>query len=133
MPYSFKWTVRVGNTDFSGLVYTPEIIDCIVQGYEKMMEAIDYSPTQAKADGIVYPVVHIEADYHGPVNLEDTVLADFHPRVGTSSITLDVTGAVEGEQVFSGELTSVFVHTDRLESVPILETVRENVQQYVDR
>ena len=63
MPYRYEWTVSVGQTDFSGRIYTPELVDCLAEGLERMMCEVGYGPKRAFEEGIVYPVVHTEAEY----------------------------------------------------------------------
>lgn len=131
MPFEYDWKVRSGDTDFSGLIYTAAVIDCMVEGLQDMMAAAGWPQQRALSEGVLYPVAHAEADYLAPVEIEDVIAVSLTPDPGDSSVTIRGTGIVEGTTVFEGELTLVFIDEDG-DSVPIPADARRGLQEFSD-
>lgn len=129
MTYTYEWQIRSGDTDFSGLVYTPEVIDCMVVAVQALLQEVGYSHTTAMADGIQYPAVRAEADYLGSITIDDLVTVEVTPEIGTTSITFRAVGTVS-ETVFEGSITLVFVDADSGEPVPVPGDVSEKLRTY---
>lgn len=132
MAYSYMWTVRTGDTDFSGLIYTPTVIDHVVRGMEELMTEIDFSPSAAEERGLLYPAVHAEADYVDSIGVDDTVAIALVPRVGDASITLAARGTFEGELVFTAELTLACIDAATGESTRAPPDIRDRLQEYTE-
>jgi acyl-CoA thioesterase FadM len=132
MAYSYTWTVRTGDTDFSGLIYTPTVIDHVVRGMEELMTEIDFSPSAAEERGLLYPAVHAEADYVDSISVDDTVAIALVPRVGDASITLAARGTLKGELVFTAELTLACIDAATGESTRVPPDIRDRLQEYTE-
>lgn len=130
MAYSYDWTVRTGDTDFSGFVYTPTVIDHVVRGMEKLMDEIGFSPSAADERGVVYPAVHAEADYVGTFGVDDTVTVELVPSVGDTSITLTAHGSLDDETVFTAELTLACIDSETMEPATVPTDIRERLAAY---
>lgn len=130
MAYTFEWTVNVSDTDFSGRIYTPQLVKCMALGLEHMMMDIGYGPKRAFDEGIVYPIVHTEASYLEALGLHDVVDISMTPELGTTSLTLTVVGRQDGERVVEGELTCVFTDEDTGGTVPIPAAVRRDLETF---
>lgn len=128
MAFKYNWKVRVGDTDFSGLVFTPKVIECMVEGIEDLMEEIGCPPSTAHDRGFIYPVAHAEADYISPLGIGDNVKIEMIPNVGNSSVTFNFTGEIE-EIVFKGEITTVFIDKETMDSVSIPNEVKDNLEK----
>ena len=132
MAYSYTWTVRTGDTDFSGLIYTPTVIDHVVRGMEELMTEIDFSPSAAEERGLLYPAVHAEADYVDSISVDDTVAIALVPRVGDASITLAARGTLKGELVFTAELTLACIDAATGEPTRVPPDIRDRLQEYTE-
>jgi acyl-CoA thioesterase FadM len=132
MAYSYTLTVRTGDTDFSGLIYTPTVIDHVVRGMEEMMDEIEFSPSAAEERGLLYPAVHAEADYVDSFGVDDTVTVALVPRVGDASITLAARGTLDNELVFTAELTLACIDAASGESTPVPPDIRNRLQAYAE-
>lgn len=130
MVYTYQWRIRSGDTDFSGLVYTPEVIDCMVVAVQEMLEEVGYPHTTAMDEGIQYPAVRAEADYLGAITIDDLVSVEITPDVGTTSVTFRAVGTVS-EVAFEGSVTLVFVDADSGEPVEVPAAVSEKLKAYV--
>lgn len=129
MGYQYEWVVRVENTDFSGRIHTPEAVKNLATGLEDMMTDVGYSPKEAVEEGIVYPIAHVEIDYLTPIRLGDTVLVTLNPEPRTTSVNVAFDAELEGEQAFTGELTTVFVEDDSSTAVEPPDHVRANLAE----
>jgi acyl-CoA thioesterase FadM len=132
MAYTYEWTVRTGDTDFSGFVYTPTVVDYVVRGMEQLMSDIGFSPSSSNERGFVYPAVHAEADYLGTFGVDDEVTIELVPAVGETSITLDAVGTLDEETVFTADLTLACVDEETMEPVRVPNDVRERLTQYAE-
>lgn len=132
MVYTYTWPVRTGDTDFSGLIYTPTVIDHVVRGMEELMAEIEFSPSAAKERGLLYPAVHAEADYVDSFGVDDTVTVALVPRVGDASITLAARGTLDNELVFTAELTLACIDAASGESTPVPPDIRNRLQAYAE-
>jgi acyl-CoA thioesterase FadM len=132
MAYTYEWIVRTGDTDFSGFVYTPTVIDYVVRGMEELMTEIGFSPSASTERGFVYPAVHAEADYLGTFGVDDEVTIALVPDVGETSITLTARGTLDGETVFTATLTLACVDVETMESAQIPEDIQTQLAQYAE-
>lgn len=132
VPYTYHWPIRSGDTDFSGLVYTPAVIDCVVEAAQALLEDIDYDPLTAMEDDILYPTAHAEADYLGEISIGDQIIVEITPDIGTTSVTFEALGKLDAV-VFESELTLVFVDTDSKEPQPVPDDVAEALSTYAKR
>jgi acyl-CoA thioesterase FadM len=132
MAYSYTWTVRTGDTDFSGLIYTPTVIDHVVRGMEELMAEIEFSPSAAQERGLLYPAVHAEADYVDSFGVDDIVTVALVPHVGDASIELAARGTLDDELVFTAELTLVCTDAASGESTPVPLDIRDRLEQYAE-
>jgi acyl-CoA thioesterase FadM len=128
--YTTTWIVRTGDTDFSGRVYTPEAVNHFVQAIENLMGEFGMAPNESVQQGIVYPAVHAEVDYHDAISVGDTVTIALTSDVGHSSIKFDLTGTREGTTVIEGSVTLVFLDVETHESVKVPDDVREALDRH---
>ena len=128
--YTFTWTVRTGDTDFSGLVYTPTVIDYVAQAMQDLLAEVEFSPRDSHERGLVYPVVHAEADYHEPFGIYDSVTIGLVPSVGDTSMTFDATGDLDGTTVFEASITIACVDVETHESAAVPDDVKRGLAAY---
>jgi acyl-CoA thioesterase FadM len=130
MSFEYEWKIRSGDTDFSGRIYTPAVIDCLIEGVQDMLAAAGLSQQQALSEGLLYPAVHAEADYLGEIRIEDVIEVALTTEVGDTSITVRGTGRRDGEVVFRGEVILVIIDEDE-EPVPVPSDLREGLATVV--
>lgn len=125
MEYEFDWKLRAADTDFSGRVYTPAVLDYTVRAINQLMEDFDHSAYQLEErEGVIYPVARAEIDYLESIQVGDEVVIHLDAAVGTTSITFSAVGRREGDAVFEAEVTAVFVETATGDSVSVPDAVR---------
>ena len=97
---------------------------------ERLFETIDFAPSDAGDRGILYPAVHVEANYRGSIGVDDRVTVELTPQVGAHSITLAAVGRLEETVVFDGELTLACVDRARMEPIRVPDDIREALAAY---
>jgi len=128
--YEFDWKVRAADTDFSGRVYTPAVLDYTVRAINQFMEDGGHSAYQLQdREGIVYPVRAAEVEYLAPMATGDETTIALTHETGETSVRFDATGRRDGEDVFRATLTVVFVDTETGDAVSIPDHVREYLGQ----
>lgn len=130
MAYRTTWKLRTGDTDYSGLVYTPRVIDRMVEIVQELMDLVGSTHNRRIDDGLLFPTVHTEADYVAPIGIGDVVEVEVRSVVETTSVRFEFLGTHEGEPVFEGEEVHVFMDDESKEAVPVPEHVRSGLAEY---
>jgi acyl-CoA thioesterase FadM len=130
MTYENEWHVKTGDTDFSGLVYTPAVIDRAMRVIEDLNTSIEFSAKRIQDASFYLPIVNVDMNYTGSINVSDVVTIQCTPTVGDSSITFHLSGQIDEDTVFQGSITSVFVDKATGTTISVPEQYEENVQQY---
>lgn len=133
MPYEFDWRVRVADSDFSGLVYTPAVLDYSLRAINELMATFDFAAyQQGDAADVIYPTKRAEVEFDEPIGVGDDVTIAVTPEAGDSSVTFRACGEHDGAVAFEATVVMVFVDADSLEPVSIPADVRAGLDRYVD-
>lgn len=131
MTYTYEWVVTAGDTDYSGLIYTPAVIECICRGLQGLMNDAGIPLSSAFVDeGVLPPVVHVEADYLDHIEVNTHVDVVYTPVIGETSITYNAAGYRGDEQVFDGEIVVAFTDAETYDPVPVPDWVRDALAPY---
>ena len=139
VPFVHQRTIRFGETDAAGIVYTPRFSDFCMEAAEVWFrDCLDFDWYRMNVDhGLGTPIVHMEIDFKGPLRGGDVlgveVLVD---RVGTSSLTLLFNGVKEGgaredREVFLGKYIYCFASGNK-KAIPIPEKQLAAISDYID-
>jgi len=130
MGYSYEWRIRPGHTDFSGLVYTPELADGVLEAIEALLHDIGQPFAQYASTDFISPTVNLNLDYLAAMEIGDRIQIHVVPEIGTTSITFNVTGRSGGEDTFTGSLTVAFIDQESSESIPVPDEFRDGLRPY---
>jgi len=119
MPYESTWTIYGGDTDYSGRIYTPVAIDYVIRSITEYRSGIGFPNSRFEQGSVVPPARNVEIEYLGAITVDDELTITLTPTVGTTSVTYEFSGQVDGELVFRGSLTAVYIDTETEESVPV--------------
>lgn len=119
MPYESTWTIYAGDTDYSGRIYTPVIIDYVIKTLGEFRAGIGFPNQRFESGPVVPPARHIDIEFLDAIRVDDELTITLTPTVGSTSVTHAFTGAVDGSVVFEGELTVVYIDTETEQPVPI--------------
>jgi acyl-CoA thioester hydrolase len=95
--HEFRLRVYYEDTDLAGIVYYANYLKFIERARSEMVREMGVDQNALKAEGIVFAVRRIEADYIGPARFEDEL------NVRTSLISITPARVVLGQDVMRGE------------------------------
>lgn len=133
MAYQSEWKVRAGETDYSGLIYTPDVVEFVVQTLQDFRAEIGFSNVRFRELDYIPPIVNVDVNYRDSVWVDDRVTVALVPSPGTSSVTYEVTGTVDGDVVFDGSVTTAFIDKETHEPISIPEAFSEAVERFQSR
>jgi acyl-CoA thioesterase FadM len=133
MPYESTWTISAGDTDYSGRIYTPVVIDYVIKTLGEFRRGVGFPNKRFETGPVVPPARNIEIEYLGAIRVDDELAIALTPSVGTTSVTHAFTGTVDGELVFEGELTVVFIDTETEEPVPVPEELLPELERIAEQ
>ena len=126
-------TVKWGDCDPAGILYTPRVFDYMVEAVEAWFRdvgGIDWMTLIA--EGLGAPTVHTAVDFRTPMApnlvLNVSVLLD---AVGGSSLAFRIVGDdAGGTRYFEGKLVSVVIDFTTRRPVPIPAALRARAEAY---
>lgn len=129
MPYESTWTIYAGDTDYSGRIYTPVVIDYVIKTLGEFRAGVGFPNERFETGPVVPPARHIDIEYLGAIRVDDELTITLTPTVGRTSVRHTFTGTVDGETVFEGELTVVYIDTETEEPVPVPEDLLPELER----
>ena len=133
MPYEKTWTIYAGDTDYSGRIYTPVVVDYVIRTLASFRRGVGFPNKRFETGPVVPPARHIDIEYLGAIEVDDELTIELTPTIGDTSVTHAFTGTVDGERVFDGELTVVFVDTETEEPVPVPAELIHELEQIAEQ
>lgn len=128
-------TVKWGDCDPAGILYTPRVFDYITEAVEAWYRDVGGIHWMEMIDrGIGAPTVHTSVDFRTPMApnlvLDVAVLLE---KVGGSSLSFRVLGDdADGTRYFEGKLVSVVIDFTTRRSMPIPAALRARAESYAD-
>lgn len=129
MPYESTWTIYAGDTDYSGRIYTPVVIDYVIKTLGEFRAGVGFPNERFETGPVVPPARHIDIEYLDAIRVDDELTITLTPTVGRTSVTHAFVGTVGGETVFEGELTVVYIDTETEEPVPVPEDLLPELER----
>ena len=127
LTYTHRHRVRYRECDPMGVVYHAHVLDWFEAARTEALRAAGLPYRQLEEDGVIMPVVDLEATYHASVRYDDLVeVTCAFPRVGVR-LPVDYEVRVAGEDAvrISGRVTLCFVDVERGRPIPPPDAVRE--------
>jgi 1,4-dihydroxy-2-naphthoyl-CoA hydrolase len=127
-----KKILRLYESDSTGVIYFPQQLRMAQEQFETYLEHCDHSLGESLKRGeLLLPVVHVEGDYLGPIQVGDELeIALFAEKIGTSSFTLGCHFTNMKTKQLVGTTSIVHVALDRKAwtSIPIPEHLLKILQ-----
>ncbi len=126
-------TVKWGDCDPAGILYTPRVFDYITEAVEAWFHEIGGVPwMELIAEGQGAPTVHTSVDFRTPMapglEMNVSVLLE---KVGGSSLAFRVVGDdALGTCYFEGKLVSVVIDFATRRPIPIPAALRARAEAY---
>ena len=106
MTHRFPVRVYHEDTDLGGVVYYANYLRFIERGRSELLRDVGVSQSELKADGVVFVVRRIVADYLKPARYDDPLVVVTRPKgITPARITLDQSVERNGETLFAAEVT----------------------------
>jgi acyl-CoA thioester hydrolase len=108
MTHRFEVRVYYEDTDLAGIVYYANYLKFIERARSEWVRDLGIDQVQMKADGLVFAVRRVEADYLAPAKYDDTLVVETTMQAG-SGVRLVVRQDVKraGEVLFSALVTII--------------------------
>lgn len=126
MTYAREWTVRFSDSDPFGIAHYPRIVDAFQETADMYMESIGHPFWAIQTEfGVGLPVASMDVDFERPVESGDVVEFSLTTDVGTTSVTFEYEGEVDGERRFTGTEQRVCVGVEDGRPTPVPDPLRE--------
>ncbi len=133
-PFTVTRTVRWGDCDPAGIIYTPRVLDYAMEILEDWYRDVVGVPwlTLNREMSIGAPTVRVEMDFlAAPAPDQDVVLDLLVAEMGRSSITFLVTGRDRaGKAYFRAKLVSCFISRPAFKPIAIPPEIRSRIEAY---
>lgn len=129
-------TVKWGDCDPAGILYTPRVFDYITEAVESWYHDVGGVPwMEMIGSGQGAPTVHTSVDFRTPMEPGlDLAIAVLLEAVGSTSLSFRILGdGVDGVRYFEGRLVSVFIDFATRRPIPIPAGVRGRAEAYAGR
>ena len=132
-PFTIDRLVRFSDCDPGGIVYFPryfDLMNALVEDWFYQRLGLDYAGRlMAQRQGL--PTVHAECDFVRPSLMGETLTwALTVERIGTSSIAVNITAALDREERLRATLVLVATSLDTHRPIPIPDDLRQAVETY---
>lgn len=128
MAFEKEWKIYAGDTDYSGRIYTPEVVDFLIKTLQDFRASIGFPNERFESGEYIPPARNIDVNYLAAIRTGDRLAVTIDPTIGTTSVTYEVGGEVEGTAVFDGTITTVFIDKESQEPIPVPEAFRRGVE-----
>jgi acyl-CoA thioester hydrolase len=123
--------VRYADTDAQGHVFFANYFTYFDEAMTGYLHAIGYPPSAMAAAGIDVVYADAQCTYRGSARFEDRVHVGFSVRrVGKTSLSAEVSAAVNGEVIARGKLIFVCVSSDDYKKVEVPGNLRDAIEQF---
>ncbi len=133
-PFSVTRTVKWGECDPAGIIYTPRVLDYAMEALEAWFREVIGVPwlTMNREMGMGVPTVRAEMDFLAAPAPDQDIVTDLRVEsLGRASITFLVTGRDgTGREFFRVKLVSCFITRPAFKPTAIPGDFRERIAAY---
>jgi 4-hydroxybenzoyl-CoA thioesterase len=132
-PFTAKYPIRFLHTDMAGIVYYPRYFDmfqALVEDWFDHWIGISYARLISERK-VAFPSVKVGCEFVRPTRIGDLLALTLHLEAfGRASISIAVTGEVEGQLCLKGAVTLVTLSLETFKSIPIPDDARARLDAY---
>ena len=108
MVHRFELRVYYEDTDLAGIVYYANYLKFIERARSEWVRGLGIDQVRMKAEGLVFAVRRVEADYLSPARFDDVLEVETAPEAVTAArIVLSQVAKRAGEVLFEARVTLV--------------------------
>ena len=127
MTYYFPVRVYYEDTDLAGIVYYANYLKFIERARSEWVRDLGIDQVQMKAEGLVFAVRRVEADYLAPAKYDDALIVETTMQAG-SGVRLVVRQDVKrGEEVLFSALVTIICMTSQGAVARLPAEIRQSV------
>lgn len=127
-------TVRWGDCDPAGIVYTPNILGYAIEAVEAWYAAAlgESWPQIIATRGLSTPMVHVSLDFSKAMRPGDAIRVGVEvTKIGGATLTFAVQGVdAGGDPTFIAKIVSCFIDDAAYKAVPIPPDLRQKVEAF---
>ena len=113
MPHKFPVTVYYEETDMAGIVYYANYLRYIERARSEIVEQLGLDQNAMRAEGVVFAVTRVEADYVASARLGDRLTVETtHYAKGAVRWVFDQTVRRGEQEIFRALVTAVTMSTE---------------------
>jgi len=129
MRHRSTFRLRMDGVDAFGIIFFTQYWHWCQHAIEELMEATDHPLREILDSGIGFPLVHADIDFHHPLHLSDTVVAESRlARAGKRSLHFEVVFRLGETVVAEARCVQVAVRRD-LQPTEVPEWLRALVDE----
>lgn len=122
-------TVPFGHCDPAGILYTPRALDICLEAIDEFWKSrlggLGWYAMNMELDRGT-PFVNVTIDFRSPVTARVPLVLKLElARLGTSSVTFDISTFQDGRLCYEASLTSVLIVKSRMEKVEATDWLRQ--------
>ncbi|HSX12676.1 MAG TPA: thioesterase family protein [Rhabdochlamydiaceae bacterium] len=121
--YQYKRTIRLSETDATGVIYFSELLKLGLETFEAFLAQEGFTLHQMiEQTDFLMPIVHAEVNFLGPLRVGDIVEIHLQqPHFGNSSFTLRTSLFLNGKEMGNTKIVHVCISKTTWQSIPIPE------------
>ncbi|GAA6181206.1 MULTISPECIES: tol-pal system-associated acyl-CoA thioesterase [unclassified Shimia] len=127
MPYTLPIRVYYEDTDMAGIVYYANYLKFIERGRSEWVREIGMDQLEMKAEGIVFAVRRVEADYLGSAVLDDELTVETEVASVTAARLVMEQSVKRGEEVLFHAMVTVVCMNEAGQPVRLPANIRQIV------
>ena len=115
---NYQRKIRLEETDATGVIFFTKLQSIGLEVVENFLNEIGYSVPQFMAKNLLFPIVHVEANYFLPIRCADVLNCNlFLKKLGESSVTFHVEFYLNDKLCGNFEMVNVMIEKSALKSV----------------
>jgi len=111
MTHRFPLRVYYEDTDLAGIVYYANYLKFIERARSEWVRDLGIDQVQMKADGLVFAVRRVEADYLAPAKFDDELLVHTTMQPGSGARLVVKQDVMRGETLLFSALVTIICMT----------------------
>jgi len=111
MTHRFPIRVYYEDTDLAGIVYYANYLKFIERARSEWVRELGIDQVQMKADGLVFAVRRVEADYLAPANYDDELVVQTTMEPGSGARLVVKQEVIRGEAVLFCAIVTIICMT----------------------
>lgn len=129
MTHHFSLRVYYEDTDLAGIVYYANYLKFIERARSEWVRALGVDQLRMKADGLVFAVRRVEADYLLPAKYDDELVVQTAMMPGSGARLVVKQDIIRGEDLLFSAIVTIICMTAEGSVARLPAAIRRSVQE----